>query len=61
MHDLVIEKPNLADLLKATKTEQTLRLAQINAELEKKTAQERVIWAAENLEGEQVVSSSFGV
>ncbi|CAM3839643.1 phosphoadenylyl-sulfate reductase [Vibrio aquimaris] len=61
MHDIVIEKPNLADLLNATKTEQTLRLAQINAELEKKTAQERVIWAAENLEGEQVVSSSFGV
>ena len=42
MHDIVIEKPNLADLLNATKTEQTLRLAQINTELEKKTAQERV-------------------
>ncbi|GLT17052.1 phosphoadenosine phosphosulfate reductase [Vibrio zhanjiangensis] len=61
MHDSVIEKPELADLLRATKTEQTLRLAQINIQLEKKTAQERVNWAIENLDGEQIVSSSFGI
>ncbi|MBU2895238.1 phosphoadenylyl-sulfate reductase [Vibrio hepatarius] len=61
MNDSVIEKPDLDYLLSATKTEQTLKLAKINVQLEKQTAQERVSWALEHLEGAHVVSSSFGV
>ena len=53
--------PKLSELLALTKVEQTLQLAEINAELEKLTAQERVAWALENLEGEHAVSSSFGI
>lgn len=53
--------PKLSELLALTKVEQTLQLAEINAELEKMTAQERVAWALENLDGEHAVSSSFGI
>lgn len=61
MLNSVASKPKLAELLTATKTEQILRLAEINIELEKLTAQERVSWAIENLEGTHAVSSSFGI
>ncbi len=61
MLDSVAFKPELAELLTLTKTEQTLRLAQINVELEQLSAQERVKWALENLAGEFAVSSSFGI
>ncbi|KAB0302350.1 phosphoadenylyl-sulfate reductase [Vibrio fortis] len=61
MHNSVTSKLKLADLLALTKTEQILRLSEINAELETLTAQQRVKWAQENLEGNHVVSSSFGI
>lgn len=61
MHNSVTSKLKLADLLALTKTEQILRLSEINAELETLTAQQRVKWALENLEGNHVVSSSFGI
>ncbi|MDN3683901.1 hypothetical protein QW180_07605 [Vibrio sinaloensis] len=56
-----LQKPKLAELLTLTKTEQILQLGQINAELEQLTAQQRVAWALENLEGQFAVSSSFGI
>ena len=61
MLDSVASKLELTELLTLTKTEQILRLAQINVELEKLSAQERVAWALDNLEGEFAVSSSFGI
>lgn len=61
MHNSVASKLKLAELLALTKTEQILRLGQINAELEQLTALERVKWALEHLEGTHVVSSSFGI
>lgn len=61
MLDSVASKPKLAELLKLTKTEQILRLAEINVELEQMSAQQRVAWALENLDGEFAVSSSFGI
>ncbi|GAL13829.1 phosphoadenylyl-sulfate reductase [Vibrio astriarenae] len=61
MLDSVTSKLKLAELLSLTKTEQILRLAEINAELEQLTAQQRVEWALENLPGNHVVSSSFGI
>ncbi|CAM4461116.1 phosphoadenylyl-sulfate reductase [Vibrio agarivorans] len=61
MLDSVTSKWKLAELLSLTKTEQILRLAEINAELEQLTAQQRVEWALENLPGNHVVSSSFGI
>ena len=36
-------------------------LAEVNAYLETLTAQERVVWALENLPGTHAVSSSFGI
>jgi phosphoadenosine phosphosulfate reductase len=51
----------LADLLNLPKVEQVLHLAEINAELESMTAQQRVRWALEHLEGNFVLSSSFGI
>lgn len=51
----------LADLLDLPKVEQVLHLAEINAELESMTAQQRVRWALEHLEGNFVLSSSFGI
>ncbi|MCW8335986.1 phosphoadenylyl-sulfate reductase [Vibrio sp. SCSIO 43135] len=61
MLNSVASKPKLAELLSLTKTEQILRLAEINGELERLTAQQRVEWALNNLEGTHVVSSSFGI
>ncbi|PJC84967.1 phosphoadenosine phosphosulfate reductase [Vibrio sp. HA2012] len=51
----------LADLLDLPKVEQVLHLAEINAELELMTAQQRVRWALEHLDGNFVLSSSFGI
>jgi len=52
---------DLSHLLTLTKAEQTNALAEVNVLLEQKTAVERVKWAAENLEDELVLSSSFGI
>ncbi|MDD9196372.1 phosphoadenylyl-sulfate reductase [Aliivibrio sp. S3MY1] len=54
-------KLQLSELLSLTKVEQILRLSEVNAELEVLTAQERILWALENLEGKPAVSSSFGI
>jgi phosphoadenosine phosphosulfate reductase len=54
-------KLQLSELLSLNKVEQILRLAEINTDLEKLTAQERVSWALDNLEGKPAVSSSFGI
>lgn len=43
------------------KVERVLQLAETNAQLEKLNAEERVGWALENLPGEYVLSSSFGI
>lgn len=51
----------LAELLQKNKVEQILQLAEINAELESLTAQERVRWALENLDSEFALASSFGI
>ncbi|WP_112478486.1 phosphoadenylyl-sulfate reductase [Vibrio variabilis] len=51
----------LQELLSLTKTEQILKLAELNGQLELLTAKQRVEWALENLPGEHVLSSSFGV
>jgi len=56
-----VQSPQLAELLTLPKAEQTLRLAALNAYLETLTAQERVAWALEHLDGEHAVSSSFGI
>ncbi|OEE72172.1 phosphoadenylyl-sulfate reductase [Vibrio ordalii] len=53
--------PKLSELLALTKVEQTLHLAPLNAYLETLTAQQRVMWAIENLEGTHALSSSFGI
>ena len=52
---------DLSYLLTLTKAEQVSALAEVNVILEQKTALERVQWAAENLESELVLSSSFGI
>ncbi|MEZ8141466.1 phosphoadenosine phosphosulfate reductase [Enterovibrio norvegicus FF-162] len=54
-------KFQLSDLLSRNKAQQILELAPINAELETLSAQERVQWALENLQGEFALSSSFGI
>ncbi|MBA5762662.1 phosphoadenylyl-sulfate reductase [Vibrio sp. 404] len=61
MLDSTTQLVDLKKLLSLTKTEQILQLSAINAELEKMTAQQRVAWALENLDGQAAVSSSFGV
>ena len=54
-------KLKLSEISVLTKEEQTFFLAETNKILAKLTAQERVAWALENLEGEFVLSSSFGI
>lgn len=54
-------KWQLAELSVLPKSEQTLLLEDTNKMLESLTAQQRVAWALENLEGEFVLSSSFGI
>ena len=52
---------DLATLLTLDKAQQTEALKEVNAQLENKTARERVEWAIEHLESEFVLSSSFGI
>lgn len=52
---------SLAALNALPKQEQAAALAQANARLDALCAQERVAWALENLPGEFVLSSSFGI
>jgi phosphoadenosine phosphosulfate reductase len=61
MAEPVLYKPQLSELLTMTKVEQSLHLAELNGYLETLSAQERVKWALENLEGTHAVSSSFGI
>ncbi|WP_217555834.1 phosphoadenylyl-sulfate reductase [Vibrio metschnikovii] len=51
----------LEHLLALSKVEQALYLAELNGYLETLTAQQRVAWAFEHLEGSHVLSSSFGI
>ena len=48
-------------LLQASKVEQILKLAEINAELEAMSAQQRIQWALDNLPGQVALASSFGI
>ncbi|KQN64741.1 phosphoadenylyl-sulfate reductase [Erwinia sp. Leaf53] len=43
------------------KVEQVMALAEINNRLDKLSAEDRVIWGLENLPGEAVLTSSFGI
>ncbi len=52
---------NLSELNSLPKVEQVLTLAELNNELETLSAQARVSWALDNLPGEFVLSSSFGI
>ncbi|MGK9174020.1 phosphoadenosine phosphosulfate reductase [Yokenella regensburgei] len=52
---------DLSALNALSKEESALALADVNAQLEAKNAEERVAWALENLPGEYVLSSSFGI
>jgi len=57
----MIKEFDLATLLTLDKAQQTEALKEVNAQLENKTASERVEWAIEHLESEFVLSSSFGI
>lgn len=61
MAEQVLYKPQLSELLTMTKVEQSLHLAELNGYLESLSAQERVKWALNHLEGTHAVSSSFGI
>ncbi|ASA55458.1 phosphoadenylyl-sulfate reductase [Vibrio gazogenes] len=61
MPDNMLYQPQLSELLSMTKVEQSLLLAELNGYLESLSAQERIIWAFENLQGTFAVSSSFGI
>lgn len=52
---------DLSALNELPKVERVMALAEINSKLDKLSAQERVLWALENLPGEAVLSSSFGI
>ncbi len=52
---------NLTSLNMLDKEQQTASLSAINSRLETLTAEQRVGWALENLPGEVVLSSSFGI
>ncbi|MEF9676793.1 MULTISPECIES: phosphoadenylyl-sulfate reductase [Pectobacterium] len=52
---------NLEALNALPKAEQAAALAVVNGQLEQLSAQERVSWALENLPGDYVLSSSFGI
>ncbi|CAH0532430.1 Phosphoadenosine phosphosulfate reductase [Vibrio stylophorae] len=51
----------LSELLTLDKAARTQALAAVNAELSTLSAQQRVAWALTHLEGEFVLSSSFGI
>ncbi len=48
-------------MLFRSKVDRILALAETNAQLEKLDAEGRVAWALDNLPGEYVLSSSFGI
>ncbi|PSU31324.1 phosphoadenylyl-sulfate reductase [Photobacterium lutimaris] len=50
-----------ASLLQASKVEQILELAEINAKLEVMSAEQRIRWALDNLPGQFGLASSFGI
>ena len=50
-----------AALLQASKVEQILKLAEINAELEAMSAPQRIRWALDNLPQQFALASSFGI
>ncbi len=52
---------NLTELNQLDKSQQTAALTQANRLLEGLSAEERVSWALENLPGQAVLSSSFGI
>ncbi|KGT93302.1 phosphoadenosine phosphosulfate reductase [Erwinia typographi] len=52
---------DLSALNALPKVERIMALAEVNNKLEKLSAQQRVLWALENLPGEAVLSSSFGI
>ncbi|KLV00345.1 phosphoadenosine phosphosulfate reductase [Photobacterium aquae] len=52
---------NFSNLLNENKVEQILQLAQVNAELEGMSPQQRIRWALESLPGEFALASSFGI
>lgn len=52
---------DLAVLNELPKVERVMALAQVNNQLDKLSAQDRISWALENLPGEFVLSSSFGI
>ncbi|WNN43515.1 MULTISPECIES: phosphoadenylyl-sulfate reductase [Winslowiella] len=52
---------DLATLRELPKVERVMALAEVNNQLDKLSAQERVSWALENLPGDFVLSSSFGI
>jgi len=52
---------SLTELNALPKSGQALALAEVNGQLEKLSAQDRVSWALENLPGEFTLSSSFGI
>ena len=54
-------KLDLNALNELPKVERVMALAQTNDQLEKLSAEDRVAWALENLPGEYVLSSSFGI
>ncbi len=61
MHEIKWKIPDLAELKVMNKAQQSLTLAPINTELEKLSARQRIEWAYQNLPGNQMVSSSFGI
>ncbi|MGB9098902.1 phosphoadenosine phosphosulfate reductase [Erwinia sp.] len=52
---------DLSELNELPKVRRVMALAELNTKLEKMSAQERVLWGLENLPGEAVLSSSFGI
>ncbi|MCQ1060184.1 phosphoadenylyl-sulfate reductase [Photobacterium sp. DNB23_23_1] len=50
-----------ASLLQASKVEQILKLAEVNAKLEVMSAEQRIRWALDNLPGQFGLASSFGI
>jgi len=52
---------DLATLRELPNVERAIALAEVNNQLEKLSAQDRVSWALENLPGDFVLSSSFGI
>lgn len=56
-----MSKLDLNALNELPKVDRILALAETNAQLEKLDAEGRVAWALDNLPGEYVLSSSFGI